>query len=51
MALRAISEGLCPNGHGSLDENNYCMHCGNIGVHYSIENGDTVVAAYPSLDS
>ena len=46
-ALNAIREGLCPNGHGPLDENGFCLHCGRIGVHYSIENGDTVVCRYP----
>jgi hypothetical protein len=47
QALAAIRDGFCPNGHGPLDENGFCLHCGDIGVHYSVKNGDTVVAAYP----
>jgi hypothetical protein len=47
QALSAVREGCCPNGHGRLDENSFCLHCGDIGVHYSVQNGDTVVAAYP----
>jgi hypothetical protein len=47
QALILIRDGFCPNGHGPLDENGFCLHCGVIGVHYSVKNGDTVVAAYP----
>jgi hypothetical protein len=47
QALRAIRDGSCPNGHGRLDENGFCLHCGQIGVHYSIRDGDTVVCLYP----
>jgi len=48
QALRAIRAGTCPNGHGPLDENGYCMHCSRIGVHYAIgDDGDTVICRYP----
>jgi hypothetical protein len=47
QALVLIRDGFCPNGHGRLDENGFCLHCGVIGVHYSVKNGDTVVAEYP----
>ncbi len=52
MALAAISEGFCPEHKTPLDpqrEGGWCAACGHIGAWYSIRNGDTVVAKYPSL--
>jgi hypothetical protein len=46
QALTAIRGSYCPNGHGSLDHNGFCMHCSRIGVHYLIRDEDTVVCLY-----